>query len=100
MSRHGGSPESGLVQPVGLMALRPVNEGGAIIEAPETVTAREEAAKRRERALHFERRRLGLEILAGQVPWQGTPDASTVTKMVQVALSLADELLAKTGGVV
>jgi hypothetical protein len=89
MSKHGGSESSGLVQPIGLAALRPVNDGGVIIEPPEAVQARKDAGERRERALHFERRRLALGILSG---------AQEAT--VDSALSVADELIAKTGGVV
>ena len=95
MSKHGGSPESGLVQPVGLMALRPVNEGGAIIEPPEAVQARKDAADRRERALHFERRRLALAVLTGQ--FVALDDVGSETGK---ALAIADELIKQTGGVV
>lgn len=108
MSKHGGSESSGLVQPIGLAALRPVNDGGVIIEPPEAVQARKDAGERRERAMHFERRRLALEVL----PWMcrdgvyATDDKKDATftqevgPIVKRALDFADELIAKTGGVV
>lgn len=99
MSKHGGSPESGLVQPVGLMALRPVNEGGAIIEPPEAVTARKDAAERRERALHFERRRVAMGLFPnlGDMP---DIDPAFAEERIGSILKYADELIKQTGGVV
>lgn len=95
MSKHGGSESSGLVQPIGLAALRPVNDGGVIIEPPEAVQARKDAEDRRGRAMHFERRRLALAVLTGQ--FVALDDVAAETSK---ALAIADELIAKTGGVV
>jgi hypothetical protein len=84
-----------LVQPIGLAALRPVNPDGVIIEPPEAVQARKDAGERRERALHFERRRLALAVLTGQ--FVALDDVAAETSK---ALAIADELIKQTGGVV
>lgn len=97
MSKHGGSESSGLVQPIGLAGLRPVNDGGVIIEPPEAAQARKDADERRGRAMHFERRRLALEVLPAIAAARGRLGAEAD---VDVALSYADTLIAKTGGVV
>ena len=60
MSKHGGSPESGLVVPAGIEqhTLAP----GSFLVEPEVAKRAREA---RERALQFERRRIAVELVNG-----------------------------------
>jgi hypothetical protein len=84
MSKHGGSPPSGLIVPAGLEHLQPVAPGSALVE-PEIV-ARRRVNLERER--QFERRRVALELL---------PTLAGITEhAVDDALALADELMLKT----
>lgn len=94
MSKHGGSPESGLIQPIGIEALR-APDGGLIVEPEVVVKQREEAAKRRERALQLERRRLALEVLPALMTFGMAAERED---KVGAALGYADELIKQTGG--
>lgn len=93
MSKHGGSPASGLVQPAGIDAAEvvPGSEAGLLI--PELVKRNAEA---KERARQFERRRIALEMLARG----GGHHGGDVDLDVQWALKYADELMRQTGGFV
>ena len=92
-TKHGGSPQSGLVKPAGLEGLE-VTAGGIVV--PQTEEMRKGAEARR-RALEFERRRLALPILEGLAATGGLESAGDD---VATALKYADELMRQTGGVV
>lgn len=89
MSKHGGSPFSGLAGVPGVESLQPAQPGGLVV-APE-MTKRRLAALERER--QFERRRVALEVLPSVI--ERFTGGGTGTE-VDVALGLADELIAKT----
>lgn len=95
MSKHGGSPASGLILPIGLEALRPESDGMVLVPQ-EVVDARKQAAERAERALNLERRRMALELLKGAT--YGTPNGDAIESDVSGALKYADELIKQTGG--
>ena len=94
MSKHGGSPDSGIVLPIGLEALKPATPDGFVLVPQEVVDARAQAAERKERALQLERRRIALALIPG-IPVSVIEPGVT---FVDVALMQADELIAKTGG--
>lgn len=107
MSKHGGSPESGLAQPAGMDALVPIREGSTILAAPQVL----ENVAAKERARQFERRRLALEVLREVIERRDLVDASradevagslaaVVSADVEVSLLYADELMKQTGGFV
>lgn len=119
MSKHGGSPESGLVLPIGLEALRPETPEGMVLVPQEVIDSRKQAEERKERGLQLERRRVALEVLRASPPMvsaagggmtleaylalTATCDIATAavgrpTTRVDLALKEADELIAKTGG--
>lgn len=89
-SKHGGDQPGATLppEPAGLSDLQPAIAGGVVL-APEQTKRIAEARKRAE---HNERRRIALELLMGAVV--GGLDSSDVDH----ALSIADELIAKTGG--
>lgn len=92
-SKHGGSPQSGIVPPAGIEQHTEVSSGGIIV--PEI---HREAKKRQERARQLERRRIALEVLPALA--RGMPavlDPVDSRLVVKNALTLADELMAKTG---
>lgn len=93
MSKHGGSPESGLIQPIGIEALR-APDGGLIVEPEVVVKQREEAAKRRERALQLERRRIALALMPTIIEMSDPEVGGEVAD----ALDYADALIQLTGG--
>lgn len=93
-SKHGGSPSSGLVLPIGLDALKPAAPDGMVLVPQEVVDARKQADERKERALQLERRRIALELIPSQQPYATGP----TTTRVDLALQAADELISKTGG--
>lgn len=93
MSKHGGSPESGLVVPVGLEALKPALPEGMVLVPQEVVDARKQADERKERALQLERRRIADNMLRGCAALGGVG-----TQAIDEALHAADELIKKTGG--
>lgn len=98
-SKHGGSPQSGLVPPAGIEQHTEVSSGGIIV--PEI---HREAKKRQERARQLERRRIALEVLpamCGELAAISTKGGTLTWESpgsVDIALALADELMAKTGG--
>lgn len=84
MSKHGGSPASGLVLPAGFENLPKMSPDSVLVE-PEIV-ARRRVNLERER--QFERRRLAVEFI---------PTLAGITEhAVDDALALADELMLKT----
>ena len=93
-SKHGGSPPSGLVQPIGIERMDEKTAGGILIPQTEEMRKSSEA---KQRALQFERRRLALAVLEGLSATGGLEDASGDVKL---ALKYADELMMMTGGVV
>lgn len=90
MSKHGGSPESGLVPPAGIDSAEVVPGSAAGLLIPDLVRRNAEA---KERARQFERRRIALELMTSLINFDGD-------NAVDKALSFADELLVKTGGFV
>lgn len=94
MSKHGGSPESGLVSPIGLEALMPATPEGMVLVPQEVVDARAQAKKREERALQLERRRIALQLIPSQPTFATSPGQT----LVDLALAQADELISATGG--
>lgn len=93
-SKHGGSPSSGLVHPIGLEHMNEKTAGGIIV--PDTEQSRT-AREAKTRALQFERRRLALVVLEGLAVSGGLGDTAGDVKC---ALQYADELMMMTGGVV
>jgi hypothetical protein len=51
MSKHGGSPSSGLVLPAGLEQLQPEVPDGMVLVPQEVIDNRKQAAERQARAL-------------------------------------------------
>lgn len=102
MSKHGGSPVSGLIEPVGVDRAAP-DDGGVVLVPPQVLEARREASERQGRALQFERRRLALEVLP-RLAQDGVENATSITRnpeeVVANALAFADALIKQTGGVV
>lgn len=98
MSKHGGSEASGLVMPAGIEQHQVMPSG---IVIPEIAR---KAAEAKDRALQFERRRLALAVLPEMAKGvENMPMSRFDTDPVDIvarALALADELMAKTGGVV
>lgn len=90
-SKHGGSPQSGIVAPAGLGTEQPAVPGGKVLEP--LIAAENRNA--RDRALQFERRRLALVALSAIVT-QGAE--LTPAQDTRIALEYADELLKQTGG--
>lgn len=96
-SGHGGSPPSGFVIPGGLENLQPANEGGKVLEPPEVVEMRKQAAERLARAVNLERRRIGLEVLKQMAAFAVKEE--TIVDDTTLALKYADELIKQTGGI-
>lgn len=93
-SKHGGSPASGIVVPIGTDRAQPVAPGSVILE-PEIAKENRNA---KDRALQFERRRLAIAVL-GNGGVFSLPEMSTQAEAdIKVALAYADELLKQTGG--
>ena len=93
MSKHGGSPDSGIVLPIGLEALKPATPDGFVLVPQEVVDARAQAAERKERALQLERRRIALALIPCAVAL-AIPSVNPVV----LALAHADALIEQTGG--
>jgi hypothetical protein len=87
MSKHGGSPPSGLVTPIGTETAK-LAPGAQFVLEPAVA---EEIRQREARKRNFERRRIALELLAHQ-------PISGATEAVSKALVLADLLIEQTGG--
>lgn len=96
MSKHGGSPSSGLVLPAGLEQLKPEVPDGMVLVPQEVIDSRKQAAERQERALQLERRRIGLEVLKQMASFGSKEE--TVVEDTTLALRYADELIKQTGG--
>jgi hypothetical protein len=99
MSKHGGSPESGLVLPIGTDTAK-LAPGAQFVLEPAVA---EEIRQRAARKMNFERRRIALELLPTVIPMveQGTAlasDGALAYLRVEAALSLADALIEQTGG--
>ncbi len=97
MSKHGGSPGSGLVLPIGLEALKPETPDGMVLVPQEVLDARKQAEERKERALNLERRRIA-EGLVKSLAGMGGVSEETINTDVALSLKYADELIKQTGG--
>lgn len=98
MSKHGGSPVSGIVQPAGLDQL--VSPTGAIIEPAMAREARLEAEKRRATAMETTRRNGALALLPSLIAASNAMPEDLTTSISAIALAIVDDLIAKTGGAV
>jgi len=100
MSKHGGSPPSGLVPPIGADTAK-LAPGAQFVLEPAVA---EEIRQREARKRNFERRRVALEVLPSlivQLQHQGTtPEVLDVMAdgCVRAALTYADFLIEETGG--
>ena len=94
-SKHGGSPSSGIVLPIGLDALKPAAPDGMVLVPQEVVDARKQAEERKERALQLERRRVALEVVPAII---GRYATDSLEFAATSALFVADQLIAQTGG--
>lgn len=98
MSKHGGSPVSGIVQPAGLDQL--VSPTGSIIEPAMAREARLEAEKRRATAMETTRRNGALALLPSLIAASNAMPEDLTTSISAIALAIVDDLIAKTGGAV
>lgn len=98
MSKHGGSPVSGIVQPAGLDQL--VSPTGAILEPAMARNARLEAEKRRATAMETTRRNGALALLPSLIAASNAMPEDLTTSISAIALAIVDDLIAKTGGAV
>lgn len=96
-TKHGGSPESGLVAPGGLEDLKTATPDGMVLVPRVVVDAEKQAAERKERALQLERRRISLEIVKG-LAGSGGASPETIKADVELSLKYANELIDQTGG--
>lgn len=98
MSKHGGSPESGIAEPIGMGDLVPIQGSAAGLLAPPIAKQNLDA---KERARQFERRRIALECIPALITARAVvgsyPEQESVST---VGLQIADELMAQTGGFV
>lgn len=95
-TKHGGSPESGLVVPTGLEDLKPSTPDGMVLVPKVVIDARKQAEERSERARQLARRTMAEGFLRNMV---GAGDSPEIVKNdVTVCLKYADELIAQTGG--
>lgn len=93
-SKHGGSPASGIVVPIGTDRAQPVAPGSVILE-PEIAKENRNA---KDRALQFERRRLALAVLPSVLNEPVSHAEAVALNPVSIALEIADDLLKQTGG--
>ena len=106
MSKHGGSESLGL-EPAGLQSAPLAPGSSVILEAPVSQEIRERQARK----LNFERPRVALEVIDSTVKrvppsdlseseradWEKV-EARQVEYITDLALKIADALIAKTGG--